>query len=176
MNKVLAVFIALALFASLSVAAPAANSGAGKLGIGSSGTTIPGIGLRYWISAKNAWDFNLGFRSAKDSSDMGFGASFVNVMKQTSNLKYLWLAGLQYIGCSAKTAGVSSDTTDTILGFGLGVEYNFTELPDLSFNAFLTGIGIDMVNRPATAITPSSSETVFASDPKLGFAIRYYVK
>jgi hypothetical protein len=54
------------------------------------------------------------------------------------------------------------------------VEYFFTELPDLGFNATLTGITIDFGS--ADNGGGSVSSTTLATVPVISFGVRYYYK
>jgi hypothetical protein len=147
----------------------------GKTAIGASGiTALPGFGLRYWTSDKSAIDANIGFSSSKNNSQVGFGVSLDTIIKRTAYLKFMWFVGLQYISAESKQFTPTVTQSDLNIGLGLGVEYSFQEIPELSFDAFLTGIGIDMRNTSAAGT--SVSDTLFATNPGLGFAIRYYIK
>jgi hypothetical protein len=174
---VLAVAVA-ASFAAAKSTPKAASSGGGdlegKMAIGASGTTVPGIGIRSWISDTSAIDANIGFNNAKDTSKMSLGGSLNTIIKKAAYSRYMWLVGLQYISDTNKFNGNDLKQTDIIIGLGLGAEYMLQELPELSFSAFLTGLGIDMRNYSIAG--QSTSDTVFATDPGIGFAVRYYVK
>lgn len=182
MKKFIVSALVIAVSASLSFAAaksaPKASSGGGdlegKMAIGASGTTVPGVGIRYWTSDTTAIDANIGFNNAKDTSKMGLGISLNNIIKKAAYSRYMWLAGLQYVSDTNKLNNNDIKQTDIIIGLGLGAEYTLQELPELSFAAFLTGIGIDMRNYSVAG--QSTSDTVFATDPGIGFAVRYYVK
>jgi len=159
----------------------------GKTAIGGTGFgNMPGFGIRYWMSDQNAIDGNISFSSAKDTSQMGLGGSYDTIIKRTTYLKFMWLIGLQYTSNSQTiattvvipvapfvVAGTATQTqTDINIGAGLGVEYSFQEIPELSFDAFLTGVGIDMRSFSGGG----DSQTLFATNPGLGFAVRYYIK
>lgn len=183
MKKFIVSALVIAVSASLSFAAAksatkAASYGShdleGKMAIGASGTTVPGIGIRSWISDMTAIDANLGFNNAKDTSKMAFGVSLNNIIKKAAYSRYMWLVGLQYITDTNKLNNNDIKQTDIVIGLGLGAEYTLQELPELSFAAFLTGLGIDMRNYSVAG--QSTSDTVFATDPGIGFAVRYYVK
>ena len=189
MKKMLAIILASSVLASMAFAAPkkaAVNSGegmAGKLGIGSSSmdlsvsvigptVNVPGIGVRYWFSDNMGLDANLGFLFGKDSNQFGLGATLPIVIRKTSNVRFLFLPGLQFLSGSLKSNNVDYKMTDIIVGAGLGAEYFFTEAPELSINAFMTGFGVDIKN--TSAGNDSTSETIFGTNAKLSFGVRYY--
>ncbi len=187
MKKLLSAVVVLSVFTAVVSAVPAKVSAAkadppakvrttgdleGKMAIGATGiAAVPGIGIRYWTSDTTAIDGNFGFSSAKDTNQFAIGGSFNSIIKRSAYAKYMWLIGLEYMSSKLNADVTQSDIN---IGLGLGVEYTFQELPELSFAAFLTGLGVDMRN--TSAFGQSTSETLFATDPGLGFAVRYYVK
>jgi hypothetical protein len=82
--------------------------------------------------------------------------------------------GLQYGSASNKFGNFTATQSDVVLGAGLNVEYIFTELPDLGFNATLTGITLDFGS--ADNGGGSVSSTVLATVPVVSFGVRYYYK
>jgi hypothetical protein len=143
----------------------------GKKGIGAG---VNGIGYRYWSTDESAWDLNFGFSTAKDTKSFDLGGSYLSLLRSTGNLHFMSLVGLQYGNTQNDNAGVTSKQTDFTIGAGLNVEYFFTELPDLGFNATLTGLSIDF--RSTDIGGASQSSTNFATVPLVTFGVRYYFK
>ncbi len=150
---------------------PAGNGLAGKSGIGAG---VNGIGYRYWTTDESAWDLNFGFASAKDTKSLEFGGQYLTLLRQRGGLRFMSMFGLQYGNTSTDLGAITVKQTDITLGAGLNVEYFFTELPDLGFNATLTGIQIDL--RSADAGGGSTSSTNIATVPVVNFGVRYYYK
>ena len=145
----------------------------GKLGLGTGGR---GVGLRYWLTDNVAVDGNFGFSLGKDRDIFGIGGKGVFVLKKTTYLRFLALAGIQIDLNNYEANSYKDDVTDINIGGGLGVEYYFQELPSLSFGAFVTGIGVDISTEDAgfNGNTNSNTVTTFATNPGLGLEIRYY--
>ena len=183
MRKVLVVLLAVAVLAAPSFAAEKKGDGmTGKMGIGA-GTN--GLGVRYWMSDKMGIDGNLGF-SFGDNTKISLGGNLVSVIKEKKNLRFVWIAGLFLDTDSADStpaAGVTATTSETTIniGGGLGVEYSYEELPDLSFGAFLTGVGITIcststdVKGAGFSTSSSDSTTTFATTAG-SLQVRYYFK
>jgi len=183
MKKVLVVLLAVAVLAAPSFAAEKKKDDgmAGKMGIGAGSN---GLGVRYWLSDKMGIDGNLGF-SFGDNTKLSIGGNLVSVLKEKKNLRFVWIAGLFLDTDSAEiTAGaVTTKTTETDLNIagGIGVEYSFDELPDLSFGAFLTGVGINICSVSndttfaGTTVSSSDSTTKFATTAG-NLQLRYYLK
>jgi hypothetical protein len=184
---------------------------AGRWGIGLS--SIGGIGGRYWFTNKVGVDAGALFSYSNGavhsiSRNYGATAQMVYLLAQKGGLRLEGLTGVIYRYTSIDTNSDSSTffgspsitahsvstgnsiTKETDAGVGLGVEYSFQELPDLSFGAFATGLGATFTttdsssqstttfsdgSAPNSFSSPSHSYTrSFATNPLVGLTIRYY--
>ena len=163
-------------------AAPAYAGGknmAGKSAIGAGYATealglgaVSGIGFRHWNSNETAFDVNVGFASGKDTRDINLGGQMLFLLKGTANVHYMSMFGLQY--ASANDDAAKTKQTDLMFGAGLNVEFFFSEMPDLGFNATLTGITVDMRTNENNGV--STSSTNVGTSPLISFGVRYYYK
>lgn len=184
---VLAVVMFLFVVANVAVAAPApvekksvvvstaSNDMTGKLGIGTNGN---GIGARYWLNDDMALDGNLSFSFGEDETEFGIGGGIAYVLKKMTYVRLLALAGLQLDFDNFESGNFERDVTTFNIGGGLGVDFRFQEMPNLSFEAYVSRLGIDMVSTDTTnnGNTTSDSTTTFATKPGIGFVVRYYFK
>jgi hypothetical protein len=145
--------------------------------------------LRYWltnrlgVNAGGYFAFDKG-RNVQSSRNWGADGALVVVLKQKGLLRLNGLVGASYDRTrSTYESGSYRDEwirKVATVGGGLGVEYSFQELPDLGFEAFFTGIGVDFVNEDrsttssGTTTTESDTYQTFSSSPRVGLNIRYY--
>ena len=144
---------------------------AGKTAIGAGGQ---GIGVRHWYSNTNGTDLNFGFSYLKDYSFIEVGGAIVHILSRSKNLNFLSLFGITYTGTNDNRAAVEIQSSALTFSVGIGVEYFFAELPNLSFSAFSTGINAGTEDTSIAGV--SSTATRIATTPGLGLSIRYYLK
>ncbi len=158
-----------------SVTVTAGGNFTGRLGIGTDGR---GVGLRYWLSDTMAVDGNLGFSFNSDEVTFGIGGNGVFVIKKYQYMRLLALAGIQLDFDNFDNDTFENDETNINIGGGLGVEFFFQELPNLSFGANLSHIGVDIdtVKTGPSGHTDSKTTTTFATNPLLSFSVKYYFK
>jgi len=156
------------------------NGMAGKVGLGNRTFSsaqpdfigVPpmnGAAVRVWINDDTSLDTGLGFASAKDVSGFAIGGNMLFTIKETKNIKLSIGPGIQYYKC---------DLGDIVISeFGLNGSFNaeffFSELPELGFNAGLTGLGLGFGDVKPDNVDAFSS-TAFKLGPSLNFGIRYY--
>jgi hypothetical protein len=171
---------------------------AGRFGIG---TDFRDIGLRYWMSERTAAELKINFgfnkfetngasafQSAEgDGDSYGVGLYAVRVLAHKGGLRFMGSLGFQYDWSRTKVdfpdAGETSDSFSRVMSLngGVGAEYAFQELPDLSFGVFFGGVGI--------GYSKSETETTFSgggadvsntksryvnTSPRAGLLIQYY--
>ncbi|MDD5492814.1 MAG: hypothetical protein PHV60_09085 [bacterium] len=184
---VLAVVMFLFVAVSMAVAAPApvekksvsvsvaSNDMTGQLGIGTNGQ---GVGVRYWMNDDIALDGNLSFSFGEDETLFGIGGGAAYVLKKMTYVRLLALAGLQLDFDNFESGNYKRDETTFNIGGGLGVDFRFQEIPNLSFEAYVSRLGIDIVSTDITnnGNDTSDSTTTFATKPGIGFVVRYYFK
>lgn len=162
----------------------------GRLGIGPTFSNWgSGPGLRYWITDRVGVDAGAYFdlesgRSGSDYDVWGGMGGLVLTIKKKGGLRFEGLLGVSYdreksVG---ENPGVRSEIhrkTVTVAG-GVGAEYSFRELPDLSLSAFFSGVGIEFSEEDRESIildaTSSSHDTYrsFNTSPQIGLSARYY--
>jgi hypothetical protein len=158
-----------------SNAAPAYTAPATSLeGKAAIGAGVNGVGYRYWVSNTNAWDANLGFSTSNDDKELNFGGTFLTILRSTRNLRFMSMFSLQYGNTSTTVGNFTTKQDDIKLGAGLDVEFFLSELPDLGFNATLTGITLDFGSTDNGG--GSTSSTTLATVPVVSFGVRYYYK
>ncbi len=186
---VLAAVMFLFVAANMAVAAPApapapvksaaatydSNDRAGQLGIGTNGQ---GIGVRYWLNDDTALDGNLSFLFGEDDTEFGIGGGAAFALKKWTYLRLLVLAGIQIDFDNYEVGNFKQDITNVNIGGGLGVEFRFQEIPNLSFEAYVSRLGIDITNTDTSnnGHDTSDSTTTFATQPGIGIMVRYYFK
>jgi hypothetical protein len=190
MRKVLIV-LAAAMFLfvafNVAVAAPApaekksvsvsvaSNDMTGRLGIGTNGQ---GIGARYWLNDDMALDGDLSFSFKENETEFGIGGGVAFVLKKMAYLRFLALAGIQLDFDNTEIGSSTNDQTNINIGAGLGVDFRFQEIPNLSFEAYVSRLGIDICSTEVTSNgnTTSDSTTTFGTNPGVGIAVRYYFR
>ncbi|MDD5259430.1 MAG: hypothetical protein PHD29_05640 [bacterium] len=157
---------------NVSVSA-ASNDMTGRLGIGTNGS---GIGARYWLNDDMALDGNLSFSFGEDDTEFGIGGGIAYILKKMAYLRFLALAGIQIDFDNFESTNFKDEETTINIGGGLGVDFRFQEIPNLSFEVYVSRLGIDIVSTDTTVSgnTTSDSTTTFATKPGVGFAVRYY--
>jgi hypothetical protein len=152
----------------------------GKLGIGAGDR---GVGVRYWIDNKLGLDAELGFTFGDNTSMIALTPKLLYTLRQTNNLRFMLLGGINLISNYSKTSsgGREEETTitNTSINGGIGLEYSFTELPEITFGAFATGISIETNSTKVVVTsvrTTTDSNTSFGTNPAIGLNIRYYFK
>lgn len=188
MKKVLIVLVAaMFLFLSFSAAvaapaakksaaeAPANNDMAGQIGIGTDGD---GVGIRYWLDEKLAADGNVSFYFDKENTEFGIGGGVAYVLKKMNNLRFLGLAGVELNIDNYESGTYKDEETSFTVGCGLGVDFRFHEIPNLSIEAYVGRLGIHYSSTDITSNgnTTSDSYTAFATQPGVGLVVRYYFK
>jgi hypothetical protein len=170
---------------------------AGRFGIG---TDFRDIGFRYWMSEKTAAELKINFgisdyetdggsffqSSEGDGDSYGVGLYAVRVLAQKGGLRFVGSLGLQYDWSRSKREFPDIGETDESffrsisLNGGLGAEYSFQELPDLSFGVFFGGVGIgydkaefETTSFGVTEVSSTTSRYVNTS-PRAGLLIQYY--
>ncbi len=183
--NVLAAVMFLFMSFNVAVAAPAekksvtvskvSNDMTGRLGIGTNGQ---GIGIRYWLNDDMALDGNLAFSFGEDETEFGIGGGAAFVLKKMTYLRFLALAGVQLDFDNLETGNYKNDQTNINIGGGLGVDFRFQEIPNLSFEAYVSRLGINITSTDITnnGNTTSDSTTAFATQPGVGIMVRYYFK
>ncbi|MBI5554979.1 MAG: hypothetical protein HY920_03890 [Elusimicrobia bacterium] len=159
---------------SMSVSV-ASNDMTGQLGIGTNGQ---GIGARYWLNDNMAVDGNLSFSFGEDDTEFGIGGGAAYVLKKTTYLRFLALAGIQLDIDNSEVGNYKTEQTSFNIGGGLGVNFRFQEIPNLSFEAYVSRLGLDIASTDTTinGNATSDSSTMFATQPGIGFAVKYYFK
>jgi len=160
--------------AAVAVSAGAQDM-AGRVGIGGG---LDGLGVRYWVNDQVGLDGTLGFAMGNDESSFKLNLLGVFVITRTERLRFAGLGGFGISNWSDKGASGTSWTTDITLGGGVGVEYSFAELPQLTFGAFATGLSLDIGTSgytPNTGTGTSNSATTFRTSPGFWLNVRYYV-
>ncbi len=182
---VLAVVIFLFLSFNMAVAAPVekksvvvsnvSNDMTGRLGIGTNGQ---GIGVRYWLNDDLAVDGNLSFSFGEDETQFGIGGGAAFVLKKMTYLRFLALAGVQLDFDNTEIGNFKNEEMNVNIGGGLGVDFRFQEIPNLSFEVYVSRLGIDITSTDVTnnGNTTSDSTTTFATKPGVGIAVRYYFR
>ena len=147
----------------------------GKFGIGAG---WPGVGVRYWLTDGFALDGSVGFTVANDENhSVGFGTTGAFVLRKKAHLRLLGLAGVTVDSYHSGGGDYTSDRKVYNIGVGVGVEYSFQELPDLTFGAFATGIGYDYSTSEQKhgADTDTTTGWAVSTQPRVGIEIRYYL-
>jgi len=183
---VLAAVMCLSLMVSMAVAAPApapmkssvssvSNDMTGQLGLGTNGQ---GVGVRYWLNDDLAVDGNLSFSFGEDDTQFGIGGGVAYALKKMTYIRLLALAGVQIDFDNFESGNFKDEETTINIGGGLGADFRFQEIPNLSFEVYVARLGIDIVSTDTTVNgnTTSDSTTTFATKPGVGFVIRYYFK
>ena len=189
MKKLLLVALAVAVCIAPAMAAKkvskvvsesySSNGMSGKIGLGNRTFTaiqsdligvpaINGAAARVWINDKTSLDTGLGFASAKDVNGFAIGGNMLFTIKETKNIKLSVGPGIQYYRCDLNGLVASE--------FGLNGSFNaeffFSELPELGFNAGLSGLGLGFGDVKQNNV--SASSTGFKFGPSITFGIRYY--
>lgn len=157
------------------VVSVASNDMTGQLGIGTNGQ---GIGARYWLNDDLALDGNLSFSFGEDDTEFGIGGGIAYVLKKMTYVRLLALAGLQLDFDNYESGNYKSEETIFNIGAGLGVDFRFQEIPNLSFEAYVGRLGLDITSTDITnnGNSTSDSTTTFATKPGVGFVVRYYFR
>lgn len=144
----------------------------GKWGIGAG---YPGVGIRYWVTDGFGIDSHVGFSWDDDGrNSVGIGGTGVWVLKKSENVRLLGLTGIDVWRFQSESTRGDDTSTRYNLGLGVGVEYHFEEMPELSFGAFATGIGIEHSRWTVPGAT-SRTATRVATSPQVGVEVRYYL-
>lgn len=183
----LAAVMFLFVVVNVAVAAPAStekkstaggydtNDRTGQIGIGTNGE---GVGARYWLNDDTALDGNLSFSFGEDETEFGIGGGAAFVLKKMTYLRLIALAGIQLDFDNYEIENYTRDETNINIGGGLGVEFRFQEIPFLSFEAYVTRLGVDITSTDITnnGHDTSDTTTTFATKPGVGIVVRYYFK
>jgi|GEM_PF-5552669 len=130
--------------------------------------SINGAAVRVWINDDTSLDTGLGFASAKDVNGFAIGGNMLFTIKETKNIILSIGPGIQYYRCDFNGLVIS----ELGLNGSFNAEFFFSELPELGFNAGLSGLGLGFGDVKQN--NASASSTGFKIGPSLNFGIRYY--
>jgi hypothetical protein len=167
---------------------------AGRLGLGVSmqTSTSVGPGLRYWFTNRVGADVGGSFQIERNGSEPHdnyvINGSLLYLIKQKGGLRFegLFTAGyerdIEYFNDEEFGFQEVQTRKEPFVGVGVGVEYAFQEIPDLSFGATLTGLGIRWISETTNStfddgipFENSESKTIrYMSDPDVSLTLRYY--
>jgi hypothetical protein len=126
----------------------------GRFGLGAD---YGGPAVTYWLSNRFAIDAQVNYSVSDlnddDSKSYGGQLSTRFVLKKKASLRFEGLLSASFDGYRNEHISTVGQPTyestyrreTTSLGLGLGAEYSFAELPDLSFGAFVTGVGLHYI-------------------------------
>jgi hypothetical protein len=161
---------------------------AGRVGLGGD---FAGPAVTYWFSEGFAVDagvrLSLDDLDNDDTKQYGANAGVRLTLTRKGPLRLDGIAGVNFSG--TRTELTDSDgqqstryrTETTSLGLGLGVEYSFTELPDLSFGALVTGFSVRYIENERESLFDGQlvdgefdSGVGLLTTPSISFGVRYY--
>lgn len=140
---------------------------------------VPAVAYRYWGADKIGFEGLLGYSSGENDKHTVLGGKFLSKIKTEQNLTLYWfgMVGIDnykttqsvttinpFTGASVTGSEEVSDS-ETTIGAGLGVEFFFQGLPNLSF-----GAEMGIANRNKAKVTAIFADWI----PSVG--IKYYYK
>lgn len=138
--------IAVACFVGLVSGIVFAKDLSKKTGVGFnsqlSGLGVDSLSVRYWFSKKMAVEGLLGF-SMGDDTIFNIGGKFLTVVKEEKNLN---LYGFGIAGIESYDPDKGDSDTALTLGGGFGVEFFFSDFPNLGFAAEV-GLNFTDINK-----------------------------